>query len=111
MEELFNVNQRIKDLCKQQNMTFYRLSKISNIPPSTLTNIYNRGTVPSVGTLENICRALGITLSEFFTTSNDSFDLSAEQKELLDIYIQLPKDDKERVMAYVQGLQKVVPKK
>ena len=109
MEKTFDVNSRIKELCSKQQITFYQLSKNSNLPQSTLTNILNRGTVPSVFTLEKICNALGVSLSEFFSTTTEQYDLTTDQHEMLDLYIQLQKPDKERAIGYLQGLNKIVP--
>lgn len=40
--------------------------------------------VPSIPSLEKICTAFGITLSQFFSTEETSFSLTPIQKELLD---------------------------
>lgn len=109
MEQSFDVTNRIKELCKERNMSFYRLSKSSDIPQTTLTNILNRGTVPSIYTLERICDALGITLSQFFSTHDDTYELTADQKQVIDLYIQLSPDDKRLVVTYMQGLLKILP--
>lgn len=58
---------RIKELCKEKNITMYRLTKLSNVPHSTITSILD-GTSrnPGTVTISKLCNALGITLSEFF---------------------------------------------
>lgn len=106
MKDSFDVPKRIKELCKQKNISFYRLSKISGIPQSTLTNILNRGTVPSIYTLEKICHALDISLSLFFA-EDKVYDLSCDQEKLIEFYVRLPEEDKRRVLAYIQGLSHI----
>ena len=61
-----NVTDRIEQLRKQKNWSVYKLCNEADITQSTLTNMYARGTYPSLATLINICKAFGITLSEFF---------------------------------------------
>ena len=58
---------RLNELLTERNLTLYQASKLSNVPRSTLTNARNRGGQLSVDTIEQLCDALGITLSEFFT--------------------------------------------
>ncbi|MBO5362919.1 MAG: helix-turn-helix transcriptional regulator, partial [Clostridia bacterium] len=61
-----DVLKRINQLRLERNWSIYRLSVESNIPQSTLTNMFNRETLPSITTLECLCSAFGITLAEFF---------------------------------------------
>lgn len=44
----------------------YKLAKLSGVSQSTLSNMFSRNNDPSISTLEDICRAFGITLSQFF---------------------------------------------
>ena len=57
---------RVNDLISQRNMTLYQLAKISDVSPSTLRNTKRREGQLKIDTIERICTALGITLSEFF---------------------------------------------
>lgn len=59
--------ERINALCKERNMTMYRLSQLSGVPHTTLTSILN-GTSrnPGILTIKKLCDALGISLSSFF---------------------------------------------
>lgn len=102
--EKFDVTTRIKELCVNKGISFYRLSKISGIPQTTLTNMLNRGTTPSIFTLEKICIALDISLSQFFDINDSIKDLPIDQQELLKMYIKLSDNKKELLKAYIQGL-------
>ena len=59
-------NKKLRELLDQNGMTEYRLAKKSGLSDSTIKNIFRRNTVPSIPTLEAICRGFGITLSQFF---------------------------------------------
>lgn len=99
--EHFDVINRIKELCEDKNLSFYRISKDSGIPQTTLTNMLNRGTTPSVYTLERICDSMDITLSQFFDVDQAP---PSSQQELTTLYLSLPKHKQEIALAYIKGL-------
>ena len=61
-----DTNKRLGELLAERNMTLYQLAKRSEVSHSTLTNARSRGGQLSEDTIERACKALGITLSEFF---------------------------------------------
>ena len=62
-----NTNARLDELLQDRNMTVFQFSKESGIPYSTLANPRYRGTQLSVDTIEWICKALKISMAEFFS--------------------------------------------
>ena len=56
-------------------------------------------------TLEKICTALGVTLSQFFQEGN-SENLTEEQEEVLRIWNDLNTNEQETVMSMLRGLRK-----
>ncbi len=52
-----------------------------------------RNTMPSIPTLEAICRGMGITLSQFFA-SGDMVKLTPELKDLFDSWVNLTPEQK-----------------
>jgi len=79
-----NVLKRINELRIDRGWSIYRLAIEAELPQSTIINMFNRETLPSITTLESICRAFGITLSEFFDTENESKSL--DQKKFIKLY-------------------------
>lgn len=68
-------------------MTIYKLSKLSGVSESTLRNMFKRNTDPTLSTLELLCKALGVTLSEFFLEEGDELlSLSKDEKEIILAY-------------------------
>ena len=69
---------RIKDLCRQHNITINKLATLSGIRQSTINNIIDGSSKnPTIITLHKIALAFSMTLSEFldFPELNDySFD-------------------------------------
>ena len=88
-----NVIERLNELMKQKDLTEYQLAKKANLSLSTIKNIKIRDTVPSFSTLEHICGALDISMSQFFADeSTEFYPLTQDQKEFVGNYILLPKE-------------------
>ena len=69
------VSKRIKDLCKERNITQYELFKRTGVPQSTISTII-KGNISTVklSTIYDICSGLNIEISEFF--DSEIFKLS-----------------------------------
>lgn len=85
---------RIRELMQERGWSEYRLAIASDLSQSTVANIFNRNTTPSVATLESICAGFGITLSQFFAEGN-MVELSLEQKEMFATWSALTKEQKD----------------
>lgn len=60
-----NILKKINSMRLERGWSVYRLSVEADLPQSTMINMFNRETLPSLTTLESLCRAFGVTLSEF----------------------------------------------
>lgn len=94
---------RIKELMEIKNISEYRLAKLSGLSQSTISNIFNRNTAPTIPTIEAICNGLGITMAQFFADDNQEspiylnrdqinffnewLSLSSEQKSVIESII------------------------
>lgn len=85
---------RIRELMAERKWSEYRLAIASGLSQSTVANIFNRNTTPSVATLESICAGFGITLAQFFA-EGDMVELTEEQKEMFSAWSSLSKDQKD----------------
>lgn len=75
---------RIRELADARGWTDYRLCKESGIPSTTISNMLHRNTLPTIATLERICAAFGLTLSEFFLPPDSDLRLlTKDEIELL----------------------------
>lgn len=61
-----DTHERLRQLLNERGWTEYRLAKNCGLSESTIANIYRRNTVPSLATLEAICKGFGITMAQFF---------------------------------------------
>ena len=89
-----DARERIRQLMDERKWSEYRLAIASGLSQSTVANIFNRNTMPSVATLESICVGLGITLAQFFA-EGDMVELTQEQREMFAAWSSLSKDQKD----------------
>ena len=85
------VLEKIDALRLERGWSINNLAMEAMLTQSTLNNLYMRKTEPKLSTLRAICGAFGISLSEFFSDSEDAADddalirkvraLSPKQKE------------------------------
>ena len=95
-----DAHQRLRQLLAERGWTEYRLAKNSGLSESTLANIFRRNTVPSIATLETICKGFGITLSQFFA-DDDMVELTPELKQLFDRWVTLTPEQKSAVYTMI----------
>ena len=100
----FDVVARIQELFASRSWTYYRLSKASGIPYSTLSTMLHKTNVPSVPSLMKICEGFGITLAQFFSDQDETAKLTADQKGCLSLWDGLDARSKALASAYMQGL-------
>ena len=75
-----DATEKIKFLLDEKGWSAYRLSKECGLSANTILTMLKRNSVPSITTLEAICKAFGITISELL---NYWSTLSQKQKENL----------------------------
>ena len=92
-----DVLERLRKLLQERGWSEYRLAQVSGLNESTISNIYRRNTLPTIPTLEAICKAFGITLSQFFAES-DMVEVTPDVKELLDAWVSLTSEQKRIVL-------------
>lgn len=88
---------KLKQLQQQKDWSDYRLARKSNLSESTIANIYKRNTMPTITTLEAICKGFGITLAQFFA-EDDLIEMTPSLKELVDAWIPLTPAQKDTVL-------------
>lgn len=92
-----NIMDRIDGLCRQHNLSRYRLSMITGISQSAFSKMARQQSSLSLETIQRICDALGISLAQFFAETDEYPDLTAQQKQLLHSWNSL--DEKKRAYA------------
>lgn len=92
-----DTHERLRQLLDERGWTEYRLAKNCGLSESTIANIYRRNTVPSITTLETICKGFGITLSQFFS-EGEMVELTPELKELFDNWVNLTPEQMQKLL-------------
>lgn len=88
-----DINAHLKQIIQQRGWSEYRLAKECGLSESTIANIFRRNCTPSFSTLEIICKALGVSLSQFFVEDN-IVALTSEEKALIDKWAMLTPEQK-----------------
>ncbi len=101
-----NVLEKIKKMQAERGWSTYKLSYESGLTQSTLSNMFARGTCPTIDTIDKICGAFGISLSEFFEEDDVKIYVSKEEQNLLNKYRALSDKEKEAVKSTVNALSK-----
>ena len=88
------IGKKIEKLRKERKMSQYQLAIDAGLSPSYIPDLEKGLKCPTVETLDSICYALHITLSEFFSepeakqTANKLESLSEKQKKLLNDFLE-----------------------
>ena len=88
-----DTHERLRQLLNERGWTEYRLAMNCGLSESTIANIYRRNTVPSLATLEAICKGFGITMAQFFA-EGEMVEISPELKELFENWVNLTPEQK-----------------
>lgn len=99
-----DANERIKYLLEQRGWSAYRLSKNSGLSENTIATILKRNSLPSVSTLEAICKGFGITMSEFFA-EGELIEVSPDTKQLIEYWAGLSVERKASVLELVKNMR------
>ena len=80
-KQLFmNIIDKIYQLMNARDWTTYTLAEEAGVGQSTIANMFRKNQIPKVETLEKICKAFGLSLSEFFAdgqSENENFELAS----------------------------------
>ena len=93
-----DINKRIDELRFQRGWSMYELAQEAGLTQSTLTSMMKRGTPPKIETLEVICEAFGISLSQFFLEDEQMESLTYSEKKLIECYRKLSKEKQQALL-------------
>lgn len=81
-----NSARRIDYLRVQNNFTYRELAKKTGVSLATIHNIIQCNKIPNILTLESICNALSISLSDFFDFDDGVIRLRGKEAILIRIF-------------------------
>lgn len=100
-----DTHERLRQLLNERGWTEYRLAKNCGLSESTIANIYRRNTVPSLATLEAICKGFGITMAQFFA-EGEMVEINPELKELFENWVNLTAEQKKAANQMLKAMNK-----
>lgn len=89
---------------EERGWTEYQLAERSGLPQSTISSWYRKNMIPTIPSLEKICTAFGITLSQLFAEENDLVALTDSQKKLLESWARLTEEQQAVVFALIEKM-------
>lgn len=96
-----DIIKRINDLKTERNWSTNYLAMEAGITQSTLSSILNRNSPPKIETLQSICTAFGLTLSQFFLEDEKIEILNDTEREMLQLFRKLsPKQQKALIQVF-----------
>lgn len=99
-----DIKNHIQELMEERGWTSYQLAKQSGLSHSTITNIFKRNNAPTIPTLESVCQAFGITLSQFFSEGDTPNELTEEQRTLFAAWSTLNDGQKEALLLLMKRI-------
>ena len=84
--------------------TEYQLAEKSGLPQSTISSWYRKNMIPTVPSLEKICNAFGITLSQLFATEDTLVSLTPSQQKLIEAWTKLNEDQQAVILALMEKM-------
>lgn len=100
-----DILRKITELRLEKNWTEYELAERSELTQSTISSWYRKKLVPSIPSLEHICNAFGITLSQFFLEDKCfSEQISQEQVEILKRWNRLTKAQQKKLADFLDSV-------
>lgn len=80
---------KIEKLKNERGWTDYELAQRAMTSQSTIASMKSRNSPPKIETLQAICNAFGLSLSEFFREDEKIVYLSEQEKQLIDDFRKL----------------------
>ena len=99
-----NILDKITQLRLERGWSEYQLAEKSGLTQSTISSWYRKNMIPTIPSLEKICTAFGITLSQLFAEEDDPVALTDSQKKLLECWTRLTKEQQAVVFALIEKM-------
>lgn len=94
----------ITKLRQDRGWTEYQLAERSGLPQSTISSWYRKHMIPTIPSLEKICTAFGITLSQLFAEGDTPVALTPSQAALLERWSRLRADQQSLLFALMDTM-------
>jgi len=89
---------------EERGWTEYQLAERSGLPQSTISSWYRKNIIPTISSLEKICIAFGITLSQLFAEGASTVTLTESQQKLLERWSRLSEEQQAVIFALIDKM-------
>ena len=90
---------------QQKGWTEYQLAERSGLPQTTISSWYCKNVVPTIPSLEKICTAFDITLSQLFSYGDEPVLLTESQQELLKRWAGLSSEQQALIFSLIDHMK------
>lgn len=96
---------KITELREERHWSEYQLAEKSGLTQSTISSWYRKGILPSIPSLEKLCDAFGLSLSQFFLEDElQPVVLNSKQAALLEYAAKLAPEQYDALLKFLQTL-------
>lgn len=88
----------------QRGWSEYQLAERAELPQSTISSWYRKNKIPTIPSLEKVCTAFGITLSQLFALGDEAVVLTPSQKKLLERWSRLNEEQQAAVFMIIDKM-------
>lgn len=100
-----NVLERIRNLRIERGWSEYLLAEKSGLTQSTISAWFRTNTLPTIPSLEKICSAFNISLSQFFMENDNYYIvLTEKQFQLLHQFNKLSSEQQDSLIQFLEKL-------
>ena len=96
---------RLAALCEEKHLSAYELSKKSDVGRSTISQLLNGKSLPSLPVLRRLCQGLGITEAEFYG-GESSVHITPREKNILNLINNLPAQVQDSLIYLCHGFMR-----
>lgn len=97
------VGARIKELREAAGLSANALAKKAGVAQSTLSEVESGKYAPKLDFIEKICKALNITLADFF--SDETSNISPDLAQLLNEAESLTPDQRKKLIEFIRSMK------
>lgn len=96
-----DVNKRIEELRIQKGLSIYELTVKSDLSENTIYHWYKQKSKPSLNGIISVCRALEISIEEFFNPKTKDA-LSMREMELVELFSSCPVEEQDAILTLLK---------
>ena len=101
----FDILSKIEDEKAKRGWTEYTLAKNSGIPQTTISTWYRNNLQPNIASIERICTAFNMTLSQFFSDPSATvMELTSEEVQLLSFWNALTETQRDALLNFIKTI-------